>query len=166
MMRAYMLCIAGGLMLAAVGLSIGLADVAASGDKREAPSTQPATRPTMAWFTVDDGQSWFKDDASKLPPFLHDGRQAVRCYVFRVGNGGPFVGYLQRWTPEHHKLVEEARARGTTLTDEELQRSAMYNREFRKPGDEEWVKPRNVEGVRRVTTVVGRDGRPAEAVEP
>jgi hypothetical protein len=62
----------------------------------------------MAWFTDDDGKTRFPDDASKVPPFDHHGKPAVRCYVYTCGDGKQWVSHLLRYTPEGQKLREAA----------------------------------------------------------
>src|SRR5271156_5642109 len=44
-----------------------------------------------AFFTDDDGKTWFVDDAANLTPFDHDGKPAVRCYVYQTDKGNMFV---------------------------------------------------------------------------
>ena len=63
----------------------------------------------QAYFSVDDGKSWFLDDASKLPPFDRGGKEAVRAYLYRCGdNGTPFIAFLERYTPEEKKRRQAA----------------------------------------------------------
>src|SRR5213083_2596184 len=52
-----------------------------------------------AFFTVDDGKTWFIDEATQLAPFQRDGKEAVRAYVIEC-NGKRFVNHLERYTPE------------------------------------------------------------------
>ena len=61
------------------------------------------------YFSTDDGQSFFVDSGTKLPPFEVDGKQAVRAHVFQCG-GKRVVGYLSRYTPETLKAIEDAKA--------------------------------------------------------
>ncbi len=64
-----------------------------------------------AFYTTDDGATWFADDADKLPPFDHDGKKAVMCFVYKAGERGtPFVSHLQRFTPEGIKQIEDAKS--------------------------------------------------------
>lgn len=55
--------------------------------------------PTQAYYTVDEGQTWFADDLEKEPPFLKDGKEAVRAMVYSVDGGNPQVLYLMKATP-------------------------------------------------------------------
>lgn len=64
-----------------------------------------------AFYTTDDGATWFVDDADKLPPFDHNGQKAVMCFVYKAGpDGAPFVSHLQRFTPEGIKQIQDAKA--------------------------------------------------------
>lgn len=67
------------------------------------------TIPTQAFFTIDDGKTWFADDINKLPPFDHEGKQAVRAIIFKCKGGKPFVGHLERYTPEAKAQIEKMR---------------------------------------------------------
>src|SRR6478609_8126910 len=60
------------------------------------------------FFTVDDGKTWFADDATKLPPFDKDGKQAVRAYVYRTAKGKEFVNHLERFTANAKQAIEQA----------------------------------------------------------
>src|SRR6267154_2521014 len=66
-----------------------------------------ATASGKAFFSVDDGKTWFPDDAKNIPPFDKDGKQAVRAFVYRCADGTTFVNYLQRYKPEAKHVLEE-----------------------------------------------------------
>src|SRR5688500_9050171 len=42
--------------------------------------------PTSAFYTDDDGKTFFKDDAYKVVPFNHGGKQAYRAEVFQCSD--------------------------------------------------------------------------------
>ena len=82
-----------------------------------------------AFFSDDDGQSYFADGADKIPPFDHNGKPAVTAHVFRCNGGKPFVGYLERYTPEGKKRRESRQAnKSPHLTAAASKRSAMNSR--------------------------------------
>lgn len=91
-----------------------------------------------AWYTTDDGKTYFADDAEKLPPFDHEGKQAAMCYVYRVNKSQPWVAYLMRLTPEGKRL-QEKQIRGERLAAEEREKRPQTI-EVKKPGAGEWVK--------------------------
>ena len=53
--------------------------------------------PTKSYYSVDDGASYFSDDIKLVPPFDHDGKQAVRAYLYKCEGGKEFVGFLERY---------------------------------------------------------------------
>src|SRR5689334_2706520 len=60
-----------------------------SGGSEQLPGGQ------QACFSDDDGKTFFRDDATKLPPFEHNGKQAVRAIL---DGGQEKVIYLERYT--------------------------------------------------------------------
>ena len=151
---------------ALVAARIGLAQAT-----NDAPATRPSTRPatgpatrsiTRVYYTTDDGQSWFVDDAKRVPPFSKDGKEAVKACVFRTGLGRPpFVGFLVRYTPEGKKRLENALAEGIKLDPAEL----AEQREFKRVGVETWLKLSD-DGAGWRKGIIGPDGKPAEEVFP
>jgi hypothetical protein len=63
---------------------------------------------SKAYFTVDEGQTFFTDDKTKIAPFDKDGKQAVRAHVFMCG-GKPTVGYISRYTDAALKVIEDVK---------------------------------------------------------
>lgn len=117
------------------------------------------------FYTADDGQSFFRDSASKPPPFDYNGQQAVRAYVYEC-NGKRFVGYMLRFTPEAHKLFAEQIARGDVPAQTEYVVGAS-NVEVKKPGQTEWVKlSAPNDQLLKATQVTCPDGSFAEPVIP
>src|SRR5215210_5554852 len=46
-----------------------------------------------SYYTIDDGKTYFVDASNKIPPFMHEGKEAVRAHVFTCDNGKTkFVG--------------------------------------------------------------------------
>jgi len=62
----------------------------------------------QAFFTTDDGQTYFTDSKLKAAPFMKDGKQAVRAHVFMC-NGKRVVGYVSRYTDEAIQTLEEVK---------------------------------------------------------
>jgi hypothetical protein len=109
----------------------------------------PQSRPKgdKAYFTVDDGQTWFLDSIYKVPPFDYNGQTAVRAMVYSYDNGSKkFCGYLMRYTSEvKNKLdaaVAQAQADGKPLSSITLFSSrdvGMNGVEIKLPGQTNWV---------------------------
>jgi hypothetical protein len=87
----------------------------------------------LAFYSDDDGQTWFPDTANKLTPFTDaDNKEAVQAFVFKCGDGKPFCGYLMRATEEAKKAAAAQPHGGTSII--------MMHSEVKKPGDKKWVK--------------------------
>ena len=92
-----------------------------------------------AFYSDDDGKTWFEDEANKLTPFTDsNGKPAVQAFVFKCGGGQPFVGYLMETT-------EEARQRLSADQPHAAAAAALMHSEVKKPGAKTWVKfdPKN-----------------------
>jgi hypothetical protein len=69
----------------------------------------PHTRsfdPTRAFYSDDDGQTYFVDSVYDFPPFDHDGKTAVEAVLAESG-GHYFVAYLARYKPAARKQLQE-----------------------------------------------------------
>src|SRR5262245_22883849 len=136
-----------------IALVTGLIVLQSRANRKMMPTSLPD-----AYYSVDDGKSFFAANSENVAPFIFEGKTAVRAYVFEC-DGRRFVGYLERYTPEARTSL--ARERQSTP---ELQ---MYGREFKKPGDQNWVKSGDLAGVAAVTEIrcPGGHGTP-QPVEP
>jgi hypothetical protein len=127
--------------------------------RRRFPSRLPD-----AFFSADDGRTFFAAGSDNVPPFDYKGRPAVRAYVYEC-DGKRFVGYLERYTPEAHQVMLDERQRLARL---EPGKSSPPNgavigadisgRELKKPGESGWVKSSDHAGAARVTDVRCPDG--------
>src|SRR5438477_7566485 len=71
---------------------------------QRADGTPERSTGMQAYFSIDDGQSYFEAPADSLPPFDHNGKPAIRAYVFKC-DGKKFVGYLERYRPEARQAM-------------------------------------------------------------
>ena len=125
--------------------------------------------PIQAYFTVDDGQTWFADGIERIPPFEHQGQQAVRVHLFTCDGGKTvFPVYLERYTAEGQAAMEklrEAEARGemdVSLYDH-IERGQEVKRAL--DPDAPWVKMMNFERSGEIMTPRCPDGS-FENLEP
>jgi hypothetical protein len=102
---------------------------------------------TQAFFSDDEGATYFADAADKGYVFDHGGKKAQRVFVYRCGSGKAFVGVLAR-TAE--RVGGPA---GATPAPEPPARYAGKGRgglppalELRKPNDSKWVLAASPEG--------------------
>ncbi len=117
---------------------------------------------TENYYTIDDGQSYFTDEANKVAPFDKDGKQAVRCYVFKCSDGKPFVAYLERMNEKFKdKYAEALKAQqnpdNAGQAGMEAEEFRMQGQEVKKPGDEKWVNQQSPEA-EKITQITCPDG--------
>ena len=61
----------------------------------------------QAFYTVDDGASWFEASAALVPPFQHEGKTACEVFVYSADGGKTEkAGYLQRVQAAAKKQLE------------------------------------------------------------
>lgn len=91
-----------------------------------------------AFYSDDDGKTWFLDDVVKITPFDHNGRQAVRAAVFRCPNTGPFVAYLQKYSDQAKAKLDAALATGPSSGGAGML-ELMAPMDVKRPGDSNWI---------------------------
>jgi hypothetical protein len=96
------------LLLPSVAVIVVLACVVVF---RQATGSDRPSIPRRAYYTADDGATFFVDDISRVPPFNYGGKTAVRANVFDCG-GQKFVGYLLRYTADAKAKIEAAHGEG------------------------------------------------------
>jgi hypothetical protein len=101
-------------------------------------SSVGASPNTKAYFSDDDGKTWFDDDALRPFPFNHKGRPAYRAHIFRCG-AMTFCGYLESMPDDVRggidALPQNWQARNAAM------QSASDRIVVKKPGDVKWVQP-------------------------
>jgi hypothetical protein len=126
--RSFAVSIAGLFIVMAVGLIVW-------NNSSGLPSKQE-----KAFYSDDNGKSWFEDDINKVSPFDHNRKQAVRVYLYRAGSGQPFVGYLARLNEAGHKQMLDLMGKprsGETI--DEINKLINTNLEVKKPTGDKWV---------------------------
>ena len=94
----------------------------------------------QAYFSVDDGATYFVESADLIPPFDYKGKPAYRARVFAndAANQKKWVGYLERYTPQGKSQIERAR-RGEGDPESVVLRVLANSVEVKKPGQSNWV---------------------------
>ena len=125
------------------GLTIGIIVLAIIAILFQALHKPAETRPqTQAYFSDDDGKTWFLDDIKKMPPFDHNGKQAFRAVIIKCGDSKPRVWRLESYDPDELKKIQDAQANGAPHAFAALA-SAMI---VKAPGETDWApfpKPGN-----------------------
>ncbi|HEX5242160.1 MAG TPA: hypothetical protein VFW23_02775 [Tepidisphaeraceae bacterium] len=119
---------------------------------------------TKAYFSDDDGKTFYADDVSNIPPYQHNGKKAYRAKVYEVkGSGQRFVGYLEGYDDKAKKQIEESIKKGLDPA------SAMQgvDLEVKKPGPGKWVKVGAMVSpeMTHVVTVTSPDGKKGEELQ-
>jgi hypothetical protein len=126
-----------GIVIACAAAVIVIALVVALMPSSATPSKGAAAQD---WYTIDDGKSWFADDAGKFPPYEYKGKTAYRCRVWTCDDGKTkFVSHLERFTAEAKRKLE--------TTPPQDAGSSLESRmiEVKRPltGDQGWVSIRS-----------------------
>jgi hypothetical protein len=156
-------------LVASSVLTVG-AVVFAVTSQRESLTVKP---PKLAYYSDDDGQTFFVDAYGKMGPFDHDGKTAVVARVFKSEDGKLFIGYLERAADaESKRLLEDAQQTliATAATqpvnpDPVLIEEMMKRTLVKRAGDAKWVNATSEEAV-SVTRVQSPGGGDATLVMP
>lgn len=111
---------------------------------------------TQAFYTDDDGKSYYADTFNLAPPFMRNGKEVNTAIVVRCGWSKPFVAYMLRYDEKAKKAMDELVAKGGKV--EELFGTYAYNRVYKRPGDAAWVTEREP-GYRQLAAVQCPDGK-------
>jgi len=126
-----------------------------------------AAGPKKAFFSVNDGKTWFIDDINKYPPFEHEGKTAVRARLFSTDGGKTiFCGYLERYTPEAKSTLEESErigGRGSGSRPQANLDVILQGIEAKVPGGSAWVN--RSAGPAYAEIVIVRGKAPGDIVE-
>ena len=133
-------------------------------------SNPPGTQ-TREFFSDDDGKTAFVGDIEQLPPFDHGGKTAVRARLFTTDGGKTrFIGYLERYTLDARKALEDAKAAAVAgkrpTVSPSTPQITVDGTEVKRPGDAKWVQPKDMAGRTRVTAIVPPAGQVLDAVTP
>jgi hypothetical protein len=123
-----------------------------------------SARINKAFYTTDDGQTWFTDDSDKIFPFDVNGKQAYRVDVYKTSDGKMFVADIERFSDKAKAKLEELRSE----PDPDPRAVAGWTSsglEVRKPGDTKWYRRNSPQGD-EILAVSSPDGTPAESVIP
>jgi len=116
--------------------------------------------PAECYYTTDDGKTWFVDSSTKLPPFDHDGAQAVRCYVFR-GNNGKFAGLLEKYSDDVRDRLARAAQQVPPVPLRDPPPVLV-----KRPGEKAWENSSGNQEAMILMHISGPDGADADRVMP
>ena len=122
---------------------------------------------TTAYFSNDDGKTYFVDDSDKIPPFMKGGVEAYKAHVFRKPDGTLFVGYLEKVTPEAAAIIERVKKSKHGEDSVPMSAIAVVNAGhlYKRPGDAKWISATDRLAVNKLMTFPDADGKPLIEVE-
>ena len=89
-----------------------------------------------AFFTDDDGKTWFVDSATRETPFEQNGKVVVRAYVYKCGKE-PFVNHLERSASTEASTKSESKPAPPRSRPNPP--GGVRNVEVKRPGSDKWV---------------------------
>ncbi len=133
-------------------LSVAVILVAGAVTAWEIQANRRSTR-NLAFFTTDDGKTWFLDDADSIPPFDYGGKEAVRCYVYETAKRTKFAGYLLKFTPKAKAAMLAATPEGR-----ERLRGDASAAMLKRPGQTAWISGQDPDAMDIYRSVAGPGG--------
>jgi hypothetical protein len=121
---------------------------------------------SFAYYSSDDGKTFFADDINRIYPFDHGGRPAFRAYVYQCGDAEPYVSYLERYNDTVRSRIEQLAAEASPAAQGELADLKSDGVEVKKPGATEWTPLFSREGQLITMHPPCPDGSTARAVVP
>ena len=122
------------------------------------------SRITKAFYSTDDGKTWFADDDDKIFPFDYNGQQAYRVDVYKRSDGNEFVADIERYTDSARAKLTALRAQPNpdsraiaSVIDSGLQ--------IKRPGDTKWYSVHSEQGS-DIMALSSPDGSPVVGVTP
>jgi hypothetical protein len=96
---------------------------------------------TWAYYTVDDGATWFQDDANKVAPFEKDGKEAVRCHVYCCKETRErWAAWLEKWDESAKKEMDGLGTDEGNTSQRLKVREQTWRALIKKPGaNNKWV---------------------------
>jgi hypothetical protein len=88
---------------------VAVAFVICHSTRRLTDGVVPPTPVVMAFYTTDDGRTFFSDVSDKPTPFDHDGRQAVKAYIYTTDGRTRWVQCLEKQDGTGGLLVKRPR---------------------------------------------------------
>jgi hypothetical protein len=144
-----------------------LVAVAALGFSLRRATSGPPLASTLAFYTVDDGQSTFVEEMTRIPPFDHDGKIACRVWMCTCDGGKTrFPGYLERCTPTAKVRIEAALSTNTKGAGGGPSVN-LSDIEVKKPGSgNPWVSRANMNEAAKIMHVTCPNGGDLDVVTP
>ena len=135
--------------------------------QNRSPNTGPVALAKSAFFTEDDGQTYYPGDYTGLAKDLGaNGKPVARARVFQYASEKPFVAWVEKYTDAaKQKLIRfySIAANLQKPPPEELDSELLV----KKPGGKTWISLRgNAAQAKEIRTLPAKGGQEAKAVTP
>lgn len=144
--------------VAVLAIGLGWWEIRSSANASASLST------SSAYFTDDDGKTYFVGQSDQIVPFQHNGKTAYLATVIQCGKEAPRVAYLLRYSPAAIQQIEQVRKSGQNI---ELATSSIIadGSEVRRPGEEKWL-PIHSAAAAKVLKIECPNNQPVQFVTP
>jgi hypothetical protein len=88
---------------------------------RLSAGANPSQAVAQAYYSDDDGATWFTGPGNRIMPFDHQGKPAVGAAVFVDATGKRVVGYLIRHSAAAREAFKRAKAAGRGIESVSVQ---------------------------------------------
>jgi len=137
------------IAVAVVLLAAAVASFFLFRDRTDRAAAVGGSSADLAWYSHDDGQTWFAEKRNRLNYVMRDGKHAYRCWVYTCDGGKTkFAAYLERYAPEAQKQLEAIVEGKRPANPAVLEQISANGSEVKKPGVGNWISisdPRAVE---------------------
>lgn len=133
------------------------------------PGAEPLAK---AYYTDDDGKTWFVDTVDHVSPFDHDGKTAVKINLYVCEGSKQIIGsFLERYKPDAKKKLEAEFAAAKTANKPLMSIPmtpdiSISGTEVKTPLGGQWVSRTDFVASAKVTKVECPDGGAVDSMLP
>ena len=114
----------------------------------------PEAPPQMAYYTTDEGKTYFAEDQMHEVPFDHNGQQAVRAWLYTCGTSTEKkLAYFERYTAAFVKQIAQSKASNQPMDPMIIVEQGDTIYDVKKPGSATWVQKASPTGQKIITPV-------------
>ena len=103
------------------------------------PHPSASQVPSKSYYCNEDGSELFIDSAANIPPFDHNGKTAVRAFLFKTADGRVFIQRLEKFDDTSKERIHEQIIKNGMPA---MQLRQMYPQGImvKRPSDKEWLQ--------------------------
>ena len=123
----------------------------------------------LAYFSDDNGKTWYTDSIDLIPPYQHNGKEADGAVIYSYAGGSKqFCGYLFRFPEKIKQQIENAAAPGSGKTPHGIAYGTEIggSREVESPGSTGHWAAMGTPAAGTITKITAPDGSDLDSVLP